>query len=58
MYYEVQCFWLVLVVLCTTVFLFVKVFWCPCMAINVSAQYNSRPLPDIMTRCDYIGEAI
>ena len=25
-------------------------------AINVSVQYNSGLLPDIMTPCDYIGE--
>ena len=29
-------------------------FWCPCMAINVSAQYNGGFLPDIimLTLCD------
>ena len=28
-------------------------FWCPCMAINVSVQYNGGLLPDIilLTRC-------
>ena len=28
-------------------------FWCPCMAINVSVQYNGRLLPDIilLTQC-------
>ena len=28
-------------------------FWCPCMAINVSVQYNGGLLPDIMllTQC-------
>ena len=28
-------------------------FWCPCMAINVSVQYNGGPLPDIilLTQC-------
>ena len=33
-------------------------FWCPCMAINVSVQYNGGLLPDIilLTRCDSIGE--
>ena len=30
-----------------TMFLFVKVFWCPCMAINVNIQYNGGLLPDI-----------
>ena len=30
-------------------------FWCHCMAINVSAQYNGGLLPDIilLTRCYY-----
>ena len=61
-------FWLVLVVVCTTLFLvgfgcgiYYNVFvWCPCMAINVSVQYNvgflfgvynsimSASLPDII----------
>ena len=42
-------FWLVLVVVCTTMFLFVKVFFlCPCMAFNVSVQYNAGLLPDII----------
>ena len=41
--YALHCFWLVLVVVCTTIFLFVEVFLCPCMAINtVSVQYNGR----------------
>ena len=33
-------------------------FWCPCMAINVSVQYNGGLLPEIilLTLCDYIGE--
>ena len=53
-----HCIWLVLVVVCTTMFLFVKVFWCPCMAINVrSVQYNGGLLPDIvipsLTQCYY-----
>ena len=28
-------------------------FWCPCMAINVSVQYNGGLLPDIilLTQC-------
>ena len=30
-------------------------FWCPCMAINVSVQYNRGLLPDIilLTQCYY-----
>ena len=30
-------------------------FWCPCMAINVSVQYNGGLLPDIilLTQCYY-----
>ena len=51
-----HCFWMVLVVVCTTMFLFVlKFFWCPCMAINVSVQYNGGLLPDIilLTQCYY-----
>ena len=56
LHYSVHCFWLVLVVVCTTVFLCVKVFfWCPCTAINVSVQYNVGLLPDIIlsTQCYY-----
>ena len=36
------------------VFCFVFV-WCPCVAINVSVQYNARFLPDLilLTRCYY-----
>ena len=32
-----------------------KFFWCPCMVINVSVQYNGGLLPDIilLTQCDY-----
>ena len=32
--------------------------WCPCMAINVSIQYNGGFLPDItlLTLCGYIEE--
>ena len=31
-------------------------FWCPCMEINVSVQYNGGLIPDIilLTRCGYI----
>ena len=30
-------------------------FWCPCMAINISVQYNGGLLPDIilLTQCYY-----
>ena len=28
--------------------LFLLFFWCPCMAINVSVQYNGGLLPDIL----------
>ena len=28
--------------------LFLLFFWCPCMAINVSVQYNDGFLPDIV----------
>ena len=33
--------------------LFLLFFWCPCMAINVSVQYNGELLPDItlLTQC-------
>ena len=34
--------------LCTTLFLFLMFFWCPCVAINVSLQYNVGLLPDIL----------
>ena len=27
-------------------------FWCPCMAINVSVQYNGGLLPDIIQTVD------
>ena len=53
----IHCFWMVLVVVCATMFLSVlkKFFWCPCMAINVSVQYNGGLLPDIilLTQCYY-----
>ena len=31
------------------------IFWCPCVAINVSVQYNGGLLPDIilLTQCSY-----
>ena len=55
--YVLHCVWMILVVVCTTyiIFLFVKVFWCPGMAINVSVQYNGGLLPDIilLTQCYY-----
>ena len=33
-------------------------FWCTCMTLNVSVQYNDGFLPDIilLTLCDSIGE--
>ena len=33
--------------------LFLLFFWCPCMAINVSVQYDGGLLPDIilLTQC-------
>ena len=33
--------------------LFLLVFWCPCMVINVNVQYNGGLLPDIilLTQC-------
>ena len=33
--------------------LFLLFFWCPCMAINVSVEYNGGLLPDIilLTQC-------
>ena len=47
--------------MCTTVHWFLYIglwllfFWYPCMAINVSVQYNGGLLPDIilLTRCYY-----
>ena len=38
--------------------LFLFLFWCPYMVINVSVQYDDELLPDIipLTLCDYIGE--
>ena len=51
--------WMVLVVICTAMFLFVlKFFWCPCMASNVSVQYNGGLFPDIilLTQCYYHRE--
>ena len=52
--YVLHYFWVVLVVVCTTMFLFCFV-WCPCLAINVSVQYNDGFLPDIilLTQCYY-----
>ena len=34
--------------------LFLLFFWCPCMASNVSAQYNGGFLPDIIHTVDPI----
>ena len=33
--------------------LFLTLFWCPCMAINVNVQYDGGLLPDIilLTQC-------
>ena len=53
---------LVIALVITTIFddvlyivfvLFLLSFWCPCMAINVSIQYNGGLLPDIivLTQC-------
>ena len=38
--------------------LFLLFFWCPCMAINVSVQYNGGLLPDIilLTQCYFHRE--
>ena len=33
--------------------LFLLLFWCPCMAINVSVQYNGGFLPDIILLTQY-----
>ena len=33
--------------------LFLLFFWCPCMAINVSVQYNGGPLPDMILLTQY-----
>ena len=30
------------------VLLLLAFFWCPCMTINISVQYNGGPLPDII----------
>ena len=41
---------------CTTMFLFVRVFFLyPCMAINVLVRYNDGLLPDmiLLTQCFY-----
>ena len=48
-----HCFWMVLAVVCTTMFLCVEsFFWCPCVAINVvSVQYDGGLLPDITLYC-------
>ena len=55
MYYNNTLFLVGLIVVFTTMFLFVKVFSCPCMAINVSVQYNGGLLPGIilLTQCYY-----
>ena len=33
--------------------LFLFFVWCPCMAINVSVQYNGGLLPDIILLAQY-----
>ena len=37
------------------IFFVLPFFWCPCMAINVSVQYDGGLLPDIilLTQCYY-----
>ena len=61
--YVLHCFLIVLVVVCVLqCFCLLKVFLCPCMAINVvSVQYNGGLLPDIiilLTQCYTIGEPV
>ena len=43
---------------CTTLFLFLFLFfvWYPCMAINVSVQYNGGLFPDIILLNDSTSE--
>ena len=40
---------------CFCFVLFLFIVWCPCMAINVSVQYNGGLFPDIilLTQCYY-----
>ena len=42
--------------------LFLLFFWCPCMAIDVSVQYNSGLLPDTILLTQFnvisIGEPV
>ena len=38
--------------------LFLLFFWCPCMAINVSVQYNGGLLPDIILFVDPSHEEV
>ena len=44
-------YYIVVLVLC------LLAFWCPCMTINVSIQYNGELLPDtiLLTQCYPIG---
>ena len=51
-------FWLVLVIMVSNVlqcFSLSILFWCPCLAINISVQYNGGFLLDIilLTQCYY-----
>ena len=52
--YVLHCFWLALVVVCTTMLLFVKSFF-SVMAINASVHYNGGLPSDIvlLTQCYY-----
>ena len=48
----------ILLLLCLMVYyivsvLFLLFFWCPCMATNVSVQYNGGLLPDIVMLAQY-----
>ena len=37
-----------MVLYCNVSVLFLLLFWCPCMAINVRVQYSGGLLPDII----------
>ena len=52
-YVIVYYYYHVLIVYCIVSVLFLLFFWCPCMAINVSVQYNGGLLPDmkLLTQC-------
>ena len=59
--YVLHCFWLVLAVVCTRYdnFCLLKFFLCPCMAINVSVQYDGGLLPGtssmLLANCYYMN---